>query len=579
MHEMSDWMPYERYVKVGWQPTQAPGDMQEAQQQKAQQFWQAMTPDRNERYQLALQIVREEGVPLPQALDIASERLLKTSATPFPRPKPGKQPKSKFHTTLDQHQRGKLVHNLKWGFPPKRSAIDPDFLAQHIARHGPYLYHGTDNDAAKVILKEGLYPHDHVSEDDPNAEVHCPECREGWYHDDPDLIHEPSGAMICPRGHELDDADPPSRSSWRGQFLEPRSGHVYLGTHKYASNYGNGQLLKVDLRKLDPNLINADEDHFNDLGDAISPDHKAYLKSLHEFDPPPEPYDWHSGNETLGQWADRAIGRDPEATTHSLNSGSVAYEGHVPPEAVSLWTSADGIGGPQKTAPYHTADQYLQANMEPQEYHRFAPDFHDRAAQIKGDKNTWADAYRAAVGPYSGGLANGLEQHMINAFPEEHAGWDLSQDPGAPQQIAASRDIISVRQGLLPGDQNEDDALAPNKPTDDKIASLWNESRQAKTDANHFEARMFHHSEKGLVRGIKTPFMLHDKPHPDLVSHEYSVTLRRPFHVFVPFMQAHLDAAKKLGADGVVSHTDGMHAMVLDPGAVVPGHDHEFPYA
>lgn len=345
-------------------------------------------------------------------------------------------PASKYWTDLRKHTRGKAMHNLRWGFPV-HAAADPQWLENFMRLNGPYLYHGTTAHAAKSILRDGLYPHD-----DP--ELAGPEEYDEW-----------------------GDAVPASHSDY-DPYMRPRPNHVYLGTPKFINQMGYGagkpgqggrQVLKVDLRKLKPENLNADEDHFG----VNSYPHPIRDQVWGEY-PPPEP----GGEEGLGDWADYVnLGQDPEETHYSMGNGSVAHNGHIPPSAISL--------------------------ASPEEF------------------DSWK--------------------------PQEpaHAGWDLTQDPGAP---------------VL-----------------------------AKTDANHFEARMFHHSDKGLLREIKPPFLVSDQKHPTLVNHEVSITFRHPFHVFVPLMQAHVDAAQDLGADGIVSHTpQGMQALALDPGTVVPGHEHDFPY-
>jgi hypothetical protein len=435
MLDMS-WMPYERYRKLGWQdstPRDVPRD-------DAWDAWHLGMTEHQHRHM--------------------EKHVRKLRGLPAPAPRP-----SKFNTTLKQHQRGKLVHNLKWGFPFKRSAADPEWLAEHIRQNGPYLYHGTSSDAAKSILNEGLYPHDHEN-----------------------VMNDESGDEEWP---EDEDGEPIfSRSNWAGQFLAPRAGHVYLGTHKYASNYGGigGKMLKVDLRKLDPQKMNADEDHFSasSRGDS-SLDHRNYLTSLSEFDPPPNDEYYDGEGENLGEWADRALGGDPEATRHSVASGSMAYNGHIPPEAVSAWQPGE-----------ETAPQPVQ--------------------------------------------------------PTQVGGWDLSQDPGPPMQVAAG------------------------------------------TDSNHFEAKMYHGSEKGMLRGSPhVPFFMTDHQpeaiRKDNIAHPMSVRFKNPVHYFADSVTGTtsapadwLEQAMNNGNDGVVVHHNQgalpkrTWGIALDPGTVVPGHDHEFPY-
>jgi hypothetical protein len=454
MLDMS-WMPYERYRKLGWQdstPRDVPRD-------DAWDAWHLGMTEHQHRHM--------------------EKHVRKLRGLPAPAPRP-----SKFNTTLKQHQRGKLVHNLKWGFPPKKSAIDPDFLAEHIRQNGPYLYHGTSLDAAKSILNEGLYPHDHEN-----------------------VMNDESGDEEWP---EDEDGEPIfSRSNWAGQFLAPRAGHVYLGTHKYASNYGGigGKMLKVDLRKLDPQKMNADEDHFGETAiyNSSSPEHRQYLEKLNLFDPPPSPVDPET-LESLGEWADRALGGDPEATRHSVASGSMAYNGHIPPEAVSLWQPGD------------------EARPETPE--------------------------------------------------AAHAGWDLSQDPGAPGTSAPMQ-----------------------------VA--------AATDANHFEAKMFHGNPNGLLRGSpRVPFWMTDHeqeakdyggvsdpddpwaPDSPGVVHPFSVRFKDPLHLFGPAWGGApmVQDAQQRGHDGIVVHFPDnsdpsaplparQWGLALDPGSITPGHDHSWPYS
>jgi hypothetical protein len=413
----------------------------------------------------------------------------KLRGLPAPAPRP-----SKFNTTLKQHQRGKLVHNLKWGFPPKKSAIDPDFLAEHIRQNGPYMYHGATEGAARSILDEGLYPHDHGVED---QNWKCPNGH-SWSDASLDAAGVSDDCPSC--GQQLEEGPKNnSRSQWSGS-LEPRSEHVYLGTHKYSSTYGGsayGQkptLLKVDLRKLNHQQMNADEDHFSpDAYQGLSRSHQDFNASLQAFDPPPvDDYDWHPGeSETLGAWADRAIGGDPEATRHSMTAGSMAYNGHIPPEAVSLWQPGD------------------EARPETPE--------------------------------------------------AAHAGWDLSQDPGAPGTSAP----MQVAAG---------------------------------TDSNHFEAKMYHGSEKGMLRGSPhiPLFMTDHQPEAirkENIAHPMSVRFKNPVHYFADSATGTtsaptdwLEQAMNNGNDGVVVHHNQgalpkrTWGIALDPGTVVPGHDHEFPY-
>jgi 2'-5' RNA ligase len=209
----------------------------------------------------------------------------------------------------------------------KAAAVDPNWLSEYINRNGPYLYHGTKTpEAQQAIMKEGLYPHDK-----PKPE------QEGQFWDG--LPLEPGEIREYPEGFE------PSRSTWAGQYLEPRAGHVYMGTAARASGYApatGGGMVAIDMRKLDPSKMNADEDSFNE--DSFAGNHSsiAYeqadpnhpINKVWEDNPPPDEED---DDETLGAWADRiGLGNhNVEETHHSLtNHGSIAYHGVVPPEAI-----------------------------------------------------------------------------------------------------------------------------------------------------------------------------------------------------------------------------------------------------
>lgn len=391
----------------------------------------------------------------------------------------------KYFTTLEQHQKGKLLHNLKHGFP-KNAAADPEWLQNYIKTVGPYMYHATDADAARSILQEGLYPHDHASPLSPMPSgddvIDCPECGHSGYRDD---FNEDDPGYCPDCGNPVSSAGSVSRSPWAGQYLQPRAGHTYIGQEKYAAPYAKqgGKLLKIDLRKLDPAKMNADEDHFNMEFGNHTPSKFPVVRDIHEFNPPPsEMYfdpDDEGGGESLGAWADDALGRSQDTTHHSMSQGSMAYNGVIPPEAISLHTPGTVTGQPLGEG--------------------------------------WGD-----------------------------------EDPGPPKIM----------------DSPKNPAMQP----------LWATSA---TDADNYEAKMFHGSNKGLLREIKTPFVTTDTPTDHPVSHEVSVTFRRPAHHFAPVLTPDMiDMYQGAGHDGIVAHRPegGTWAIALDPGTVIPGHDHDFPY-
>lgn len=217
------------------------------------------------------------------------------------------------------------------------SAADPDWLNAYMERNGPYLYHGTDPEVVDKIAQEGLYPHDHGN--DLESQGVCQSCGMNGFNPDDPICYGCGAVNVQPA--------PPSRSQWAGQYLEPRSGHVYMGTYNKANIYTKtpyAPMLRIDMRKLDPTRMNADEDHFaqgnihsNQWWDVPA------VRNIWDNDPPPGPYD---GEESLGRWADDLnLGNDPEETHHSLgNGGSIAYKGIVPPEAIEVDRVPRGVG-------------------------------------------------------------------------------------------------------------------------------------------------------------------------------------------------------------------------------------------
>lgn len=364
-------------------------------------------------------------------------------------------PYSKFYTDLKQHKRHKALHNLRWGFPQKRAAVDPTWLQQYMEKHGPYLYHGTTKEAAKSILNEGLYPHDDGRLTANDTPLKCHNCGFstplwGKYHDE-----DP-----CPQCGDDYLSAPDGASEYSDTFYEPRPNHTYLGTQDYINRMGYGKRdstpLRIDLRKLDPRNFNADEDHWH--GVEVNRNHPA-VQSVFEHDPPPDNSSYGDNDMTLGDWADQAqLGQDPAETHYSMEQGSIAHHGVIPPEAIS---------------------------------------------QV----------------PQTGGT---------------FASWNL------------------------PGSQE----------------------RSSKTDSHHWESKMFHGSESGLLGAVKTPFLMSSEKDPESpVHHPVSVRFKNPAYYFgVMDPELAIAQAQMAGNDGIVYHAPDQtqQAIAIDAGTVVPGHEHEF---
>ena len=223
----------------------------------------------------------------------------------------------KLITTAQDHERGKK----RWGFPKpralgnafrfKRAAVDPDWLQKWMEVNGPYMTHQTDSEATRQkIEQEGLIPHDQGP------------------------------------GSQYDGT------------LVPRANHAYLARNLKAlsaySRLGEGALknstVAVDLRKLDPTRINADEDAFDQNAPFREGDKPGLRGQLPRDVPWPRETRENEpgfpgvhgvvdteGNRfpNMGEWADRTNVTAPHHTAWSMNAmGHAAIEGGVHPEAI-----------------------------------------------------------------------------------------------------------------------------------------------------------------------------------------------------------------------------------------------------
>jgi len=189
-------------------------------------------------------------------------------------------------------------------------ALNPVDRDRWIAENGPYLEHWTTAERVPSILQQGIQPSYPDYEDDMTGEV-------------------------------VQDDNP---ANWTG-FLQTRPGHTYLappgsikpGMHVTSEGYQPYQVpVRVDLRKLDPTKLKADEDvaqkMWPEWAEAQDPDVREEM----EVSGPPDAGLWDAESQGLGDWAEYE-GLDEEPwTLDSLNQGSLAHEGPIPPEAISL---------------------------------------------------------------------------------------------------------------------------------------------------------------------------------------------------------------------------------------------------
>lgn len=271
----------------------------------------------------------------------------------------------KYFTTKEQQQR-RMQGKQKRQQYKRGMAVDPEWWEQYI-QYNPYMYHATGEDAMYDILDEGLLPWDYEI-GDPDGEAH--------------------------------------RSSWN-DALRPRPGHVYMGTKDFVENLAGhhgwkNRMVQIDLSKLDPGKVNADEDSFTNSYPYLRDVHRGYPKPMHhpaiervvpyekgkEIDDKLDSLDhetWTDRKETMlkwldeqgiphehsfGDWANRFDLTHPEQTKHSLNNfGALAYSGEIPSHACeeyehgeecpscgnrdpggSLWE--DHLGGIEGSCPY-----------------------------------------------------------------------------------------------------------------------------------------------------------------------------------------------------------------------------------
>lgn len=217
----------------------------------------------------------------------------------------------KFKTDEEDHENSKKLHPLPEGPPvwevPRISAADPNWLKDWIAMNGPFMVHETSPGAYHKIMREGLLPHDTIS----------------------------SGSIYD--GH-----------------LVPRANHVYLRhpgrggmnlTHEDNTHH-----VVVDLRKIDPAKLNADEDAFMHQPHQQQYDTPlAWEEAMEDADGNPVYMNPTSmerrlqiryglgENDVLPSWgayADKFQLNEPHHVAHSFNHmGTIAHEGGIHPSA------------------------------------------------------------------------------------------------------------------------------------------------------------------------------------------------------------------------------------------------------
>lgn len=202
-------------------------------------------------------------------------------------------------------------------------AADPTFIQKWVERNGPYLYHGAHprngedpEQVAQTILAEGLQPsRGRVQPEYPGSSeiMHCENC--GYVNNVKQLDENGEDCLNCGKWLPLE----PALEEW---WHHPRPNHVFMVADPEMA-YGQ-PLFRIDLRKLDPHKLKADDDYLRDY----YPDKIQFHKWT---EPTPE-----NPPRTLGEQAEAiGWGDNPDNTHGSLEThGVIAHEGPIPPEAI-----------------------------------------------------------------------------------------------------------------------------------------------------------------------------------------------------------------------------------------------------
>lgn len=297
----------------------------------------------------------------------------------------------KHHTTLSDHERGKARYGLPKPhktrklvlFPKRRKkgAADPQWLQQWIKTNGPWLYHSCDPRVRDKILKEGLIPHDLG----------------------PGSVY--SGALVPRENAVYVRAIPQSP-------MHGRSDYAHVLKNRVA----------IDLRKLDPNRIQADEDAWGN-GETVHRD--LGIPRTYERYP--------GGNMALGQviedsegnqfpnwgaWADHWQLNQPGHTAHSLNHlhtasifGGVSPDALMPAEHVHL-----GELSPPMIKQAQPAPEPEQVYAAPQYPKRKVPcNRCDGLGMVMQDD--WGDQWSRSCPECRG------DGYLVNALTAKTGGW------------------------------------------------------------------------------------------------------------------------------------------------------------
>jgi len=135
------------------------------------------------------------------------------------------------------------------------------------------------------------------------------------------------------------DSDENSTGSLYGGNLTPRSGHIYFMEADRVSDfeYRKHALLRVRRSKLDPQLINPDEDFLFDPQNLHHVNTDLANKQRERIDN--DDIDWGTAAEEID------YGNDPQDTADSIETGrTLAYKGSIAPQDLEVYFPKNGYG-------------------------------------------------------------------------------------------------------------------------------------------------------------------------------------------------------------------------------------------
>lgn len=305
-------------------------------------------------------------------------------------------------------------------------AVDPKWWEEYTERT-PHAYHGTDSWNADSIAMHGLVPD--------------------------------------------------SASQYDGR-LAPSPEHVYMTTEPqeaiwHSENHDDPEVVSIDLSQLDPALVEADEDWAaNNVENYGLRDFATWMTET------PDEYgraNWYHNYERPED--DRQISQD------SVENGSFAYRGVVPPLAISKSTSKStpGLQVYRSNQLSAASQSQIDSCKSPEPYTpKLSP--HPKAAAF--DPNQWAGQPEA-----TDRLLKPDRHDGISAFECPHCGGEAITDGNRiwclDEETTFNRDGVKLKEGW------GEDAISDNRRIYDELKDMPWVGRDPDTDAIRWKLASF----------------------------------------------------------------------------------------